>query len=376
MVAMATASCAGATSIHAAPPTRLSAFAARPVASATVQPAAARAPTTQPPIPACVATLTPEAKASQLLMALVPEPAAAGDLVASGKIGGYALTGDQQGDLRAAIAAITPKSKLPLLVSGDEEGGTVQRLRAVLGLLPSAAKMASNGSPTQAGSRFATYAHKMADLGFAMNLGPSLDVGGGSGLASRSFGNDVAKVSAYGNAVIAGVREAGLVPVAKHWPGIGGGTADPHTGASPVASIDQLRTRDLVPFDRAIAAGVPAIMVSHAAIPGLTNGVPASLSKVAITGELRGREHFDGLVVTDSLGMGAVSDQKLGNAEAAVVAIEAGADIALISDPKYVADAHRRLVAAIASGGLPAAQLDRSVARVLLVKGVSGACPP
>jgi len=309
-------------------------------------------------------------------MVLVSAPAAAGDLVASGKIGGYALTGDQQGDLHAAIAAVTPKNGLPVLVSGDEEGGTVQRLRAALGLLPSAAKMAASGTAAQAGSRFAAYAHKMADLGFAMNLGPSLDVGSGSGLGTRSFGDDVATVSEYGNAVIAGVREAGLVPVTKHWPGIGGGASDPHAGPSPVASIDQLRTRDLVPFDRAIAAGVPAIMVSHAAVPGLTDGVPASLSRAAITGELRGREHFDGLVVTDSLGMGAVSAQKLSDAQAAVVAIEAGADIALVSDPKFVVDAHRLLLAAITSGELPAAQLDRSIARVLIVKGVKGPCPP
>ncbi len=330
---------------------------------------------TAPLIPQCVGSLTTELEAGQLLMVLVADPSQAGDLAAVGAVGGYALTGDQQGDVRAAIASVGARSHLPLLVSGDEEGGTVQRLRTVLGLLPSAAKLVSQGSAAAAGAKFADYAQKMASLGFNMNLGPSLDVGAGSALGTRSFGNTVDTVSSYGNQVIAGVRRGGLIPVAKHWPGIGGGTVDPHVGESQLASIQQLRQRDEVPFDRAIAAGVPALMVSHATIPGLTGVIPASLSHEAITDELRGREHFDGVVVTDSLGMGAVSATGLNDASAAVRAIEAGADIALISDPKFVAAAHRGIVNAVNSGQLTKAQLDRSVARVLVLKGITGGCP-
>lgn len=360
VLAMAAAACAGATD-------------ATVVADPTTTTTAAMA-TTLVPLPACVSRLSVEQKAGQLIMVLVPSPAAAGDLVESGRVAGYALVGDQGPDVGAEVAAVAARSKLPVLASGDEEGGTVQRFRTVLGPIPSAAKLAASG-PDAAASTFGDYAAKLRGLGLNMNFGPSLDVGSGSGLGTRSFGDTVDGVSTMGNAVIAAVRAAGLVPVAKHWPGIGGGTADPHKSASPVAPIAQLRKRDLVPFERAFAAGLDAVMVSHAIIPGLTDGAPASLSPAAITGELRGREHFDGLVVTDSLGMGAVTSLHDSTASA-VLAVSAGADLALVSTATAVPAAHSALVAAINAGQIPAEQVDRSVARVLRAKGVTGDCTP
>jgi len=355
------ASCAGATdaTILAVP--------------GTTSPGAA-ATTTTVPLPACVAALTPEQKAGQLLMVLVPSPTAAGDLVAAGQVAGYALVGAQSGDVAAEVAAVAARSKLPVFASGDEEGGTVQRFRDLLGALPSAQALAEDGDAANAAKVFGEYGSKLHGLGLNMNFGPSLDVGGGSGLGSRSFGDSVDRVSEFGIAVIGAVRAAGLVPVAKHWPGIGGGTADPHKSASPIAPLDQLRSRDLVPFDRAFAAGLDAVMVSHAIIPGLTDGLPASLSRAAITDELRGREGFDGLVVTDSLGMGAVA-ANYDNSTAALVSVSAGADLALVSLAEAVPAAFVKLVAAINDGSLPMAQVDRSVGRVLTAKGVTGDCP-
>lgn len=330
--------------------------------------------TTLAPLPACVSRLSVEQKAGQLIMVLVPSPAAAGDLVASGRVAGYALVGDQDPNVGAEVAAVAARSTLPVLASGDEEGGTVQRFRTVLGPIPSAAKLAASG-PKAAAATFGEYASKLRGLGLNMNFGPSLDVGTGSGLGTRSFGDTVDGVSTMGDAVIAAVRAAGLIPVAKHWPGIGGGTADPHKSASPVAPIDNLRARDLVPFERAFAAGLDAVMVSHAIIPGLTDGAPASLSPAAITGELRGRERYDGLVVTDSLGMGAVASLHDPTA-ATVLAISAGADLALVSTAAAVPAAHSGLVGAINGGQIPAAQIDRSVGRVLRAKGITGGCAP
>lgn len=330
--------------------------------------------TTTVPLPACVASLSVEQKAGQLLMVLVPSPSAAGDLVAAGQVAGYALVGAQSGDVGAEVAAVAARSTLPVFASGDDEGGTVQRFRDLLGALPSAAALARDNTPAEAAAIFGEYASELRGLGLNMNFGPSLDVGGGSGLGTRSFGDSVDLVSEYGIAVIDAVKAAGLVPVAKHWPGIGGGAADPHNSASPVASLPALRERDLVPFDRAVAAGLGAIMVSHAIIPDLTDGLPASLSRAAITGELREREGFDGLIVTDSLGMGAVAAH-YDNAGAAVVSIAAGADLALVSLKESVPAAFVGLVAAINDGRIPMAQVDRSVARVLAAKGVTGDCP-
>src|SRR5690606_2902657 len=135
----------------------------------------------------------------------------------------------------------------------------------------------------------------MRELGFNMNFGPVADVGSGSDLGSRSFGDEPTVVAGFSDAVIGAQQAAGLISVVKHWPGIGGGSSDPHTELDDLAPIGQLRAADLVPFESAFRAGVPAVMVAHAVVPGLTaEGEPASLSRAAITDELRGREGFSG----------------------------------------------------------------------------------
>jgi len=330
--------------------------------------------TTTVPVPGCVAAMSVEQKAGQLLMVLVASPSAASDLVAEGKVAGYALVGAQSGDIAGQVAAVAARSKLPVFASGDEEGGTVQRFRDMLGALPSAQALASENTPEGAGAVFGEYGTKLASLGLNMNFGPSLDVGSGSGLGTRSFGGTVDIAADYGLAVIAAVKEAGLIPVAKHWPGIGGGDIDPHAAASPVAPLTQLRERDLIPFERAMDAGLDALMVSHAIVPDLTGDLPASLSRAAITDELRGEEGFDGLVVTDSLGMGAIAI-RLDNSTAAVVSVAAGADLALVSLTGSIPAAHQGLVDAINRGDIPLDQIDRSVGRVLRAKGITGDCP-
>lgn len=326
------------------------------------------------PLPACVVAMTPAQKVAQVLMVLVPSPLDAAGVVERDLVGGYALVGAQSADVAAEIAATAQRARLPLLAAGDEEGGTVQRFRDVLGAIPAARALADGGTAAEAGQLFADYAGRLRGLGLNMNLGPSLDVGGGSGLGTRSYGTSVDVVSEFGSAVIDAVRSQGLVPVAKHWPGIGAGVADPHRAESPIAGVAALRAKDMVPFDRAFAAGLDAVMVSHAIVPDLTDGLPVSLSRPAITGELRGRHGFDGLVVTDSLGMGAVAAH-YDNAGAAVVSIAAGADIALLSGVQYVDEAFVRVLAATQDGTIGADQLDRSVARVLAAKGITGDCP-
>ena len=326
------------------------------------------------PIPACVAALPLEAKAGQLLMVMVDHPKAARDAVAGGLVGGYTLVTAQHTDTAAEVAAVAATSKLPVFASGDEEGGTVQRLRDTLGPIPAAADLAKTMAPDKAAAVMGQYAAKMKQLGLNMNLGPVLDVGSGSGLGTRSYGDSPAAVMKFGLPTIAAVSAAGVLPVAKHWPGLGAGTADPHLSAAPIAGLSTLRNRDLIPFRRAIAASVPAIMVSHAIVPDLTGGLPASLSRAAITGELRTKEGFDGLVITDSLGMGAIS-VRFDDPQAAAMAISAGADIALVSTPTKVAAARQAIVSAVAAGAIPGPQFDRSVARVLIAKGITGPCP-
>lgn len=324
-------------------------------------------------LPACVAEMTATEKAGQLIMVLVGDPREALELAREGLIGGYALVGSQDADVGDAIAEVATAAAFPLLASGDDEGGTVQRLRDVLGAIPSAAEVAETMTPEEAADAFGDYAAQLVGLGLNMNLGPSLDVGGGSGLGTRSFSDDPDVVAEYGIATAGAADAAGVQPVVKHWPGIGGGTVDPHDGRSVIADIDTLRTRDLLPFDDAFEAGIDAVMVSHAVVPGLTDDVPATLSRAAITDELRGRQGFDGLIVTDSLGMGAVATM-FAPSDAVAVSIGAGADLALLPVASGVREAHAQLLAAIEGERIPIEQLDRSVGRVLATKGIDE-CP-
>lgn len=330
-------------------------------------------PTTTTTPPDCAEQLPPAAQAGQLLMTMVTSPTLATEVVASGQVTGFGLKGRQSSDVGEEVAAAVADAPVTPFVAGDEEGGTVQRLDQSLDSLPSAAEMA-DGTPSEAGALFADYAASMRELGFNMNFGPVADVGSGSDLGTRSFGDDAATVATYTDAIISAQEDAGIASVVKHWPGIGGGGSDPHVQLDSLAPIDELRADDLVPFDRAIAAGASGIMVAHAVVPGLTaEGEPASLSRAAITDELRGRQGFDGLVVTDSLGMGAVVNT-VAQDEAALRSIQAGADIALLSGTDVVTGAHALVTDAIATGVIPIEQVLASVRRVLAAKGIEGPC--
>ena len=271
-----------------------------------VEAGAGQATTTTPPD--CAEMLPPEGQASQLLMVMTGSPAEAAPTISGGLVGGFGLKGNQSEDVGTEVATAIAEAPLTPIVASDEEGGTVQRLRSAIGQIPSARELAKK-TPAEAAAVHAEHAAAMKALGFTMDFAPVADVGSGSDLGSRSFGNDPTQVSSFVNAVFPAIAGAGVTPVVKHWPGLGAGNTDPHDALGTLADVETLRARDLLPFDAAIASGVPAIMVTHAEVPGLTaEGEPTSLSTAAITGELRGRQGFTGLVITDSLGMGAVAD--------------------------------------------------------------------
>jgi beta-N-acetylhexosaminidase len=327
--------------------------------------------TTTPPD--CAELLPPAAQAGQLLMVMVTSPQLAGDALAAGTVGGFGLKGRQSADVGEQVTEAIDGAPVPPFVSSDEEGGTVQRLALAIDELPSASELAE-GTPSEAGELFGEYATSMAALGFNMNFGPVVDVGSGSDLGTRSFGDDASTVASFTDVIISAQEDAGIASIVKHWPGIGGGSTDPHLALADGEPIEDLRAEDLVAFDRAFAAGASGVMVAHVVIPGLTaEDEPASLSRAAITDELRGRQGFDGLVVTDSLGMGAIVETTSQD-EAAELAILAGADIALLSGADVVDQAHARLTEAITDERIPADQVVASVRRVLAAKGIEGPC--
>jgi len=259
--------------------------------------------------------------------------------------------------------------RIPLLLAVDEEGGRVQRLRGVLPTLPSAG--AQSGDRIEVvEARALRHGEAMIDLGFTVNFAPVLDVGSGPGIGDRSFGDVPADVTSYGMAVVRGMEQSGILPVVKHFPGHGAATADSHVELPQTAPLAELRARDLQPFEEAIASSGAAVMVGHLDVPGLTGGLPASLSHQAIDGLLRGELGHQGLVVTDSLTMGAITDRWT-VPEAVVMAIAAGADVALVGNLDDVPVAFDAIDRAVLEGELSVGSLDRAATNVLRAKGLN-----
>lgn len=258
--------------------------------------------------------------------------------------------------------------RIPLIFAVDEEGGRVQRLAAVLGRLPSAAAQTAK-SPDEVAEAAADHARKMSELGFTMNFAPVIDVGAGEGIGDRSFGNDPATVTEYGMATVEGLSAGGVVPVVKHFPGHGAATADTHDRLASTTPLDGLRQRDLIPFAAVVGATDAAVMVGHLQVPGLTGDMPASLSPAAIDGVLRNELGHSGLIVTDSLVMGAIRSQ-WSVSEAALLAVVAGADLALVGGLEDAAAAFSEIETAVAEGRLSLERLDDAATNVFRSKGL------
>ena len=258
-------------------------------------------------------------------------------------------------------------------VSTDEEGGYVARLSYVIGALPTPRQMAARWTPAQVRSVMAQHAAAMWNLGVIMDLAPVLDTASPSDTiadeSDRSFSENGSVAASYGVAYANGLRSSNVVPVVKHFPGLGHASANTDAGPATDPSLAQLETNDLISFEQAIANGMPVIMISHASVPGLTGTAPASLSPATYQ-FLRNTLHFGGVTLTDSLSAGAVVAAGYSQANAAVTALEAGADMAMIHDsawPSTVA----ALQQAVATGALPIGQVNTSVARILKAKGLS-----
>ena len=267
---------------------------------------------------------------------------------------------------------------LPVLVAIDHEGGRVQRIRVGATVLGSNFAVGQVQPPSlalaTACSRGAIHAAELAGMGIQMNLAPVVDVRDNpldTVIGDRSFGADPQLVADLGSAYIEGVQSGGVLAVAKHFPGHGSASVDSHLGL-PVVSHDRawLNDHELVPFRAAIEAGVGGIMVGHLSFPLVDTvaGRPASLSPVFIDGILRQDLGYTGLVLTDDLGaMRAITDT-VSPGEAAIEAIEAGADMLIVVGPL---DRQRRMVEAVHDAigtRISAERLRESVTRVVDAK--------
>ena len=235
----------------------------------------------------------------------------------------WELTRDLQ---QEALAAGDP----PLLIAVDQEGGAVQRLKKPFTRTPAARELGTGSTPEEVAALSRTVSRELALVGINMNLAPVLDVARKPECPQwgRSYSSDPEQVAAFGEAAIRGYLEGGVIPVAKHFPGLGDTMVDSHQVLPAAQDPDPERTTDLLPFRRAVAAGVPAIMTAHLRVPAWEVQT-ATLSSVALKDWLRRRLGFNGVIITDDLEMGAVAGAAATPA-AAGQAFTAGADLLLI----------------------------------------------
>lgn len=289
------------------------------------------------------------------------------------QIGGIVIrsTPMSAGALRADLAALRLAAPIPIFAAVDEEGGRVQTLRSVVGPLPSARQLGAL-APDVVRSKIRVHGERLKSVGVDMVLAPVVDISGEGArvIGDRSFGGDPIRVAATATAYALGVVDAGLVAVIKHFPGHGSAGGDSHAGRVVVRPLAQLETKDLIPF-RAVIDVVPVgVMVGHLEVPGLTGDTPASLSSAAMS-YLRTTIGFRGLVITDSLSMGAITGRWREPA-AAAEAVVAGADMTMFvtiseRDAIGVIDALEQIVR---DGRLGRRQLNGAVLRVVRAKGL------
>ncbi|WP_084038441.1 glycoside hydrolase family 3 N-terminal domain-containing protein [Demequina sp. NBRC 110053] len=301
-----------------------------------------------------------------------PDADAAARFMAAGKFGGLIVMGsavDSAAQVRALTNAISRASVHPwdAIVSVDQEGGTVARLAGLVPDLPAFMAAGAAHDPAEVSHVYAQAAVDMRGLGFSMNFAPVADMTIGPAdptIGTRSAGDQVDDVSATVEAAVDGYLAGGVVPVIKHFPGHGSVTTDSHLGL-PVqrASVAALEKRDIAPFAHAVDAGAPALMMAHIAVAEW-GASPATLEPAAYA-YVRGELGFDGLLITDALDMGAIT-QTHDPGEASVKALAAGADVLLMpADPIAARDA---VVAAVSSGDVPRERLDEAAARLIALQ--------
>ncbi|WP_224243292.1 glycoside hydrolase family 3 protein [Hyalangium gracile] len=261
---------------------------------------------------------------------------------------------------------------IPPFLTLDQEGGNVVRVRDQVVVLPSNMALGATRSAELAYAAGRAQGEDLRRLGFNMNLAPVLDVNlnpHNPVIGVRSYGDSVPLVSELGRAFVRGQQDAGLVTVAKHFPGHGATDADSHTVLPVMSETREEVLAQMEPFHAAILEGLDGLMTAHVAIPRLTgDNVPATLSPQVLDGLLRKELGFDGLVLTDEMEMEAIT-QRYGAGRAAVLAVRAGADMVLVPwSPERKAEVYEALLAAARSGELPAARLEQAVRRILTAK--------
>jgi beta-N-acetylhexosaminidase len=354
---------------------------------ASAPPASSPAKAIPPARPACgdPAAIPLRDKLAQLLMVGVRNGDDAKTVVATYHVGGIFIGSWTDLSMLGPnlVKDLSVSTALPLAVSVDEEGGRVARLSKLIGPAPSARELAKTHTPDEVYGMALDRGHRMRGLGITVDFAPDVDVTDAPDdtvIGDRSFSSDPAKVSEYAAAYARGLRDAGLLPVIKHFPGHGHGSGDSHTGGVATPPLSQLQTDDLVPYRTLVTADSVGVMVGHLQVPELTGDQPASLNRAAVqllrTGTGYHAPAFDGPVFSDDLSSMAAIKDHYSVPDAVLKTLQAGIDVALWVTTDEVPAVLDRLEKAVAAGELAAPGVDASVQRIKKFKGAKSDCGP
>jgi beta-N-acetylhexosaminidase len=281
--------------------------------------------------------------------------------------------------LRALTASIRRAAGRPVLIGIDQEGGTRFALKPPFTAWPSPAELGRLGDASVVEQVARAIARELLAVGCNLDFAPMLDLATNPAspvTLDRSFGADAREVAALGCAFMRGLTGEGVLACAKHFPGHGDTDVDPHFDLPRFAGTpDRLAQQELLPFAAAIEAGVPIVMTAHILLTAVDPNRPASISQRVLGGLLRTQLRFEGVILADDLGMGALA-KRYGTDESAVKAVEAGADIVMLShDWSKVPTAIETLADAAEGGRFEPAQWTAARARLARLREKIAALP-
>lgn len=297
-------------------------------------------------------------------------PASAASLVERGVAGAILFRRNvaSAAQLAALSASLKSKADRPFLVSLDQEGGRVMRLRDGFTPVPPMRAVGLASDVRLARDIGGLLAAELRAVNVDLDYAPVLDVDTNPDnpvIGDRSFSRDAQAVARLGCAVIEGLQAGGVAACGKHFPGHGDTSQDSHVDL-PRLSHDppRLEAVELVPFAAAVRAGVASIMTAHVIFESLDPDYPATMSRPALDGVLRDRLGFDGVVISDDLEMKAIADH-YGLEEAVIRGANAGVDLFLVCHhPDVQHRAIDLLAAAVERGDVPRARVDEAGRRV------------
>ncbi|MCI8575078.1 MAG: beta-N-acetylhexosaminidase [Bacilli bacterium] len=272
------------------------------------------------------------------------------------------------------INEISATSKIPMILSVDQEGGRVQRIKSqndiVVTDIPPMSDIGTTGDRNKAYEIGTTIGNDLKQFGLNMDFAPVLDVltnNENKSILGRSFGSDYTLVSDLGISVAKGLKDVGIIPVYKHFPGHGSTTIDSHYDLPVLSKTkEELLNTDLIPFQKAIKNDAEVIMIGHLAIPNITNDqTPSSLSKEIITNLLKKELNYNGIVITDALNMKALT-KHYNESQIYEMAINAGVDMLLMPEnPEFAITSIKE---SVQKGTLEESSINDSVKKILNLK--------